>query len=170
MILRWTGAALVVAGCGGFGLNLAAGHRRQERMLTQLMCVLSYMEWELQYRMTALPELCRMASREATGALRQVLLRLAVELDSQACPDAAGCMQRAVEKTGEFPPALRRLLGRLGAILGRFDLPGQTAGLQQLQQLCRKELRRLEEGRDARLRSYSTLGFCAGAALAILLL
>ena len=29
MSYKWVGAVLVIAACGGFGVSLAAGHRRQ---------------------------------------------------------------------------------------------------------------------------------------------
>ena len=65
--------------------------------------------------------------------------------------------------------SLRRPLRLLGQTLGRFDLPGQLKGIKAVQESCRRELARLERNRDARLRSYQTLGLCAGAALVILL-
>ena len=57
-----------------------------------------------------------------------------------------------------------------GAYLGRFDLPGQKQGLEEVREACRMELEALGKNRETRLRSYGTLGLCAGAALAILFL
>ena len=54
MTLQWIGAAMVIGGCGGFGLTLAAGEKREIQMLRQLMAVLEEMEWELQCRLTPL--------------------------------------------------------------------------------------------------------------------
>ena len=67
MSYRWFGAALVIAGCGGFGFSIASGYKREEGILRQLLRVLNYMEWELQYRLTPLPELCRQAGKESFG-------------------------------------------------------------------------------------------------------
>ena len=58
----------------------------------------------------------------------------------------------------------------LGASLGRFDLQGQLQGIESVRAQCRKDLAELEDNRDQRLRSYQTLGLCAGCALAILFL
>ena len=68
-----------------------------------------------------------------------------------------------------LPRSVRRLLTGLGNSLGRLDLTGQVQGLQAVKAGCARELERLERNRDTRLRSYQTLGLCAGAALAILL-
>lgn len=170
MNYRWIGAVLVITGCGGFGFSISAGYRREEGLLRQLIRALNYMEWELQYRLTPLPELCRQAGRESRGVLREVFLNLAGELEQQTFPDAAGCMIGALNRSRELPGKIRELLKQLGCTLGRFDLPGQKQGLEEVRQQCRVELERLEKNRETRLRSYGTLGLCAGTALAILFL
>ena len=170
MIYKWIGAVLVVAGCTGFGFSAAAAHRRQEQFLQQLIKALQMIRWELQYRLTPLPELCRMAARGCRNPLKEVLRKLAKELDNQTFPDADGCMAEALKKCGELPPGGRRLLRQLGGSLGRFDLPGQLEGLQSLTEECRQNLQELRSGADVRLRSYRTLGICAGISLAILFL
>lgn len=168
MSSKWIGAVLVVFSCGGFGFGIAGGYRRRERLLRQLLGILETMESDLQYRLTPLPELARKAARDSGGVLRDVFLNLARELDWQSEPDASGCMRVAMDKCHDLPASLRRPLRQLGQTLGRFDLPGQLKGLKAVQDSCRRELMRLERNRDVRLRSYQTLGLCAGAALAIL--
>lgn len=170
MNYKWIGAVLVITGCGGFGFSIAAGYRREEGLLRQLIRALNYMEWELQYRLTPLPELCRQAGRESRGILREVFSGLADELERQTFPDAAGCMIGALNRSRELPGKIRELLKQLGSTLGRFDLPGQKQGLEEVRLQCRLELERLEKNRETRLRSYGTLGLCAGTALAILFL
>lgn len=170
MSYRWMGAVLVIVGCGGFGFSMAAGYRREAATLRQLIRVLNYMEWEMQYRLTALPELCRQAGKEAKGPVREVFANLARELDWRSAPDAASCMASALKRSRNLSRGCREILMELGRTLGRFDLPGQLKGLQEVRKACQGELDALEKNRDVRLRSYETLGLCAGAALAILLL
>lgn len=167
---KWIGAILIVLSCSGCGFAIAAGKRREEKLLTQLMGVLQFMEAELQYRLTALPELCRMAAGECRGILQTVFLNLYRELTWQKMPDAGSCMYAALQRTGEIPSRVRRSLVQLGHILGRFDLPGQLEGIRSLRKRCEDSLESLRKNRDERLRSYQTLGICAGAALAIMLL
>ena len=170
MSYRWIGAALIVAGCGGFGFSVASGYKREERILRQLISALNYMEWELQYRLTSLPELCRQAGRETGGTLREVFCNLARELEWQSAPDVSSCMAAALKRSHELPRRIRAIMKQLGHTLGRFDLPGQKQGLEEVRASCRMELEALGKNRDTRLRSYGTLGLCAGAALAILFL
>ena len=165
---KWIGAILIMASCSGCGFAIAAGKRREEQLLYQLMEILQFLEADLQYRLTPLPELCRMAAGETKGILRAVFLNLYRELKWQKLPDAGSCMYAAIQRSGEIPPRVRRLLVQLGHTLGKFDLPGQLKGLEAVRQSCTSELNSLLQNREVRLRSYQTLGLCAGAALAVL--
>ena len=168
MILKVIGALLVIAGCGGFGFKLAACHLREERTLRQLVSSLDYMECELQYHLTPLPSLCRQTAAESAGVIRQVFLFLAIELEDQISPDVDRCMTAALSKTADIPRLTGSALVDLGRSLGRFDIEGQIKGLDAIRQECRRNLDALSQNKDVRLRSYQTLGLCAGAAIVIL--
>lgn len=168
MNIKWIGAILIIFGCGMVGFSMAASYRREEKNLRQLIGALDYMACELQYRLTPLPELCRAAGSENTGCVRQILTNLASELDSQISPDVASCMNAAMAVTEDVPKRVREAFQIMGASLGRFDMDGQLRGLEAVRSFCRRELEGMSANRDNRLRSYQTLGICAGAALAIL--
>ncbi|MBQ8358513.1 MAG: stage III sporulation protein AB [Oscillospiraceae bacterium] len=168
MILKLMGIVLVIAGCGGIGFRIAANHRQEEKNLRQLIGILDYMECELQYRLTPLPALCRQAAKEFPGMLGNVFLELALEMEAQASPDMECCMSAALCKARNLPPITKEGMELLGKTIGRFDIEGQLKGLEAVRQDCRRNLECLSDNRDNRLRSYQTLGLCAGAALAIL--
>ena len=170
MEYRWIGAALIIIGCSSCGFSIAAGKRKEERMLCQLIHVLEFMEAELRYRLTPLPDLSRLAAGEVKGTLRVVFLNLYRELNWQKMPDAASCMSAAIQRTGEVPGRIRRLLVQFGQTLGRFDLEGQLQGIRTVRRRCEESLESIRKNRDECLRSYQTLGICAGAALAIILI
>lgn len=165
---KWIGAALVIFACGGFGFSLAMGHKREEASLRQLISALDFMECELQYRLTPLPDLCRQAGEQSGGIVGGVFIKLAEELECQIAPEVSGCMRTALSKCEAIPQATRSALIQLGKSLGRFDLNGQIKGLDAVRADCRRTLEKLSENRENTLRSYQTLGLCAGAALAIL--
>lgn len=167
---KWIGAILIMASCSGCGFAIAAGKRREEQLLYQLIGILQFLEADLQYRLTPLPELCRLAAGETKGILRTVFLNLYRELKWQKLPDAGSCMYAAIQRSGEIPPKVRRLLVQLGHTLGRFDLSGQLQGIQSVRKRSEETLDTIRKNRDERLRSYQTLGICAGAALAIILI
>lgn len=168
MSIKWLGAVLVIVGCGGVGFSMAAGCKREEWALRSLVSALDFMTCELQFRLTPLPQLVRQTGQECRGIVGEVLTELAVQLESQIIPDADSCMYAALSRFEHLPKAAEEALRLLGTSLGRFDLPGQLQGLEQVRAHCRRELERMNAGKEQRLRSYQTLGVCAGAALAIL--
>lgn len=168
MHIKWLGACLILAGCGGCGCSIAASAKREERLLNQLSRILDFMEWELEYRLTPLPELCALAAGETGGVLRETFRALSQKLTQQYAPSAGSCMGEVLQQMPRLPGRIRRHLAYLGRSLGRFDLPGQLSGIRAVQKACREDLQRLHQNWEVRLRSYQTLGICAGAALVIL--
>lgn len=168
MNLQWIGAFLIIAGCGGVGFGMALSYKREESALRQLLRTLEYMRSELEFRMTPLPELCRKLAAYSTGSIRTVFRKLAKELDAQVAPDAQSCMHAALKQSRDIPGKTADALSQLGHTMGQFDLQGQLRGICAVMHECEKQLKELECNRTQRLRSYQTLGLCAGAALAIL--
>ena len=120
-MIRLVGAALLMAGCGGFGFTLAAAHRREMGLLRRLINALQEMEWELKYRMTELPDLCRIGGDAAGGTLREIFRELAGKLDRREAVEISGCLNGILNKQ-ELPRRVRRNLKQLGRSLGRFAL------------------------------------------------
>lgn len=169
-MIKIIGAALVVAGCTAAGFSIAAVHLREIRTLQQLMRILDFIECELQYRLTPLPDLCRQVAQQSSGLLKRIFDELSVELDSQVSPDASYCVRKVMANTNELPKVTYTMLEELGTGLGAFDLNGQISSLEAVRQKCRTELNALMDRKDERVRCYQTLGVCAGAALTILLI
>lgn len=168
MTPKIVGAVMILTACGAMGLSVASNHRQKERMLRQLISLTELMSCELQYRQTALPQLMQLCKRQSGGQISEIFSAMERELDRQVAPDAATCMATVLETGPQLPDMVKEKLSILGNSLGRFDLAGQLSGLETVAQLCRRELDGLLLNRDARLRSYTTLALCAGAALVIL--
>ena len=170
MELKLIGALLLVLGGGGVGFTLTAMHQREIRFIRQLLNVITFMECELQYNLTALPSLCRQAPQLCNGPLHEILEILAGELEQQISANAQACMIVVVEKNSDITPHAKECILQLGQSLGAFELQGQLRSLEYTRTICTNKLNLLETDKEVRLRSYKTLGLCAGAALAILLI
>lgn len=168
MTYKWLGAILIVISCGGFGFSFAAAQVREENFLRDLARVLDYMQCELQYRLTPLPTLCAQVANETKGSLRTLFHTLAQQLDASASSDASACMRELLSQMDDFPPQTQSALTHLANCLGRFDLAGQLKEFEAVRAECRNALDALTDNKQIRLRSYQTLGLCAGAALVIL--
>lgn len=168
MNLKLIGALCVIVGCGSCGFMMASQYLSNIRLLKNLIVVLDYMQCELQYRCTPLPLLCRQAAEQVTGKIHQIFILLADELDAQISPNVQRCMASVLDRLGNVWGALSTILLGLSCNLGKFDMPGQLHALENARSLCRENLEQLQQSKDCRLRSYQTLGLCAGAAIAIL--
>lgn len=170
MNYKWIGAFLVIIGCGGFGFMVAAGCKREERYLRELYGALEFMSAELKYRLSPLSVLVERAAEHTSGTLWQLFSVLDQELAGQIAPNAEACMRAALEATPSIPPLTGKMLRMLGKSLGKFDLSGQLSGISLVREACAENLARISRDRAERLRSYRTLGICAGIAIAILLI
>ena len=169
MNIKWIGTAVILLGCGGFGFKLSAASRQQTKEMRELIEVLDLLTCELRYRLTPLPELCLMVASSGHGSISRLFRSLYAELEQQISPDAHCCMNAAVSSSRLSPP-VKEFLRDLGRSLGRFGLDGQLLEIQAIKENASLVLEKLTQDQDVRLRSYQTLGLCAGAALAILLL
>jgi stage III sporulation protein AB len=168
MTIKILGGILIIVGCGGFGFIFTFLHRKDVRYLRSTLSALLFLECELQYRLTPLPELFRKTAQICEGSLSKVFIALAEELEYQISPDVQACMAAAVGRVKELPELTKKVLISLGHELGRFDLDGQRKGLNAVQNEIQRLLSQKTDNQEVRLRSYQTLGICAGAALAIL--
>ena len=103
MSLRIFGAVLIVLGCGGFGAILVRNDRLAEKSLRSLCAGLDFMSSELQYRLTPLPDLCRMAGQELGSGVGAVFSTLAMTLEDQISPDVNACMHAALSRNPSLP-------------------------------------------------------------------
>lgn len=170
MNIKIIGAVLIISCCAGFGFSISAQCRREVRMLENLRRFVSTAQWELQYRLTPLPELVRTCCKQLIPSLKPVLLSFADFLEEQIYPQASDCMNAAVHQEDGLPIRVRHILHQMGQSMGRFALEGQLEGLKALDAQIEAELMEIHDNRISRIKSYQALSLSAGAALAILLL
>ena len=168
MTIRILGGIFIVLGCGGFGFIFSRFHRREVHYLRRMLSAIMFIECELQYRLTPLPELSRKTAQVCEGSLSKVFTALAEELEFQVSAEVYSCMAAAIRRVKDLPVQTKNILLLLGRELGRFDLEGQLKGLSATQNEIQRTITQYTNNQDQRLRSYQTLGICAGAALAIL--
>ena len=170
MSIRLLGAFLILSGCGWFGFSMASAHRARENGLRQLIRAAEFMECELQFRQTPLPQLCHLTSNILNGELGRLFSELGERLDRRSYADVSACMDSVQYDHPNLPEGIGPILSELGQHLGQFDLAGQLSSLRSVQAECESALKQLMDNKENRLRSYQTLGLCTGAALAVLLL
>ena len=169
-MLKFIGAALIVASCGFVGFGISRNHKKTISELEQLLVSLDYMQMELQYQKTPLPSLCQRTAEHVSGKIGRIFHCFAQELDKQVSPNPSVCMANTIDRYSDCSAELQPLLVHLGKVLGKFDLQGQQKGIEAVQCEVKAKLDALSVNKENRMRGYQTLGLCAGAAVAILLL
>ncbi len=170
MTEKWIGAAFIISACGFLGFSIAAGQKREMKLLEALIGILQFCENQLEYRLQALPELMQTAAQQTDGTLRTVFLDLESSMAGQSYYDAEGCMEDVLRRTKNLPESIRGHLSFLGKNLGQFDIQGQLSGFALVKANCRRDLENLYFRQKERLRSFRTLGICTGVGIAILLI
>ena len=169
MIYKVIGSILIVFACGGFGCSLAVAHKKEVTALRCLISSISFMQCELECRRTPLPELFRKASAVCHGNLARFYENLAKEMESQVCPDTKSCFLQSITKVKSLPATVTACITHMADTLGSFDLAGQQNGLLEAANEAKRCLEKLTFDQELRIRNYQTLGLCAGAAIAIIL-
>ena len=170
MILKIVGSILIVAGCGSYGFFLSASYKNETAALQQLLKAIDYLYCEIQYRRTALPELCARAGKLCSGSVGRFFSALADELERQIVPDVSKCIASVTERTNNLPPTIKEEIAELGYTLGMFDLDGQLRSLTVRSESIKQRIAFRTADQNTHVRNYQTLALCAGAALAILLI
>ncbi len=170
MMLKVLGVALTVVSCGIVGFQIASTYLNEISQFKQLIRALEFMENELLYRRTPLPDLCRRVSGDATGKITHIFDKLASILDTQVSSNVEQCMHIALSETEGLSKEFTSVMKQLGNNLGKYDIEGQINGIRSVKDECGSVLKSLENNQSERVRSIKTLGLCAGAAVAILLI
>ena len=167
-MLRTLGILLVVCGASGAGFSMALGVRRTVDLLQQLLGALETMASEIACRQTPLPRLMAQLETQCCGPAAGFFGRVARELSRREEPSVAVIFRRQVAAAAAFPSPVRQTLLQLGNGLGQYDVPSQLRAVELAAQRLRSLLDQCREQQQARVRSYCTLGVCAGLAIAIL--
>lgn len=167
MIQRLLGGALVFAGCAGLGFMKAGQLRKEEVLLADSVLLMNRMENELSCRVTPLPALCALAE-QCKPELKRLYRLLAEELTKQMLPNVSDCMKQSLQNV-TLPESVSSIHDRLGETFGYFDLDGQLRELEAVKKTAEQQLKIIQEDQKNKMKTYQTLGLCAGASLVILL-
>ena len=170
MILKLIGVILTVFASGLISFQIAANYIKEIKQVKKLIYVLTYMESELTYRRTPLPELFLKLSINRPGVLGSVFEKTGKLLEAKLNSSVESCIGVAIDEVEGVSKSAVIVLNQLAANLGKFDVEGQVNGIRSVAEESRSILKSLEENKTEKLRGIKTLGVCAGAAVAILLI
>jgi len=164
------GAIMIILGCGGYGFRLAIRYKNQEKMFYQIIRIIDVIQSELQYRLTPLPLICQLVTKESSGCIKLIFRRLQEELYKKVSTDVSSCMQQVIFECKVPSGTIREILLLVANALDRFDMSGQIRGLEFARSSCIRYVDEIAKNKDEKTKCYKVLGFCTGIALAIVLI
>ena len=169
-MLKTLGILMVIAGASGTGFSMALNVHRTSELLQQLLAALELMRNEIACRQTPLPVLMRRLQGAISGPAADFFGRTASEPERRQAGSVSSVFRRQASNTPAFSPGVRQVLLQLGAGLGQYDAASQLRSVELAEARLRSQLEILRSQQQGRVKSYCTLGVCAGLALAILAL
>lgn len=161
------GILLVILGAAGTGGSMAWGVYRSNTLLRQLLAAMELLHSELSFRRTPLPEAMEALSKAGQGSTADFFRAMARDLHLRQERSVDAIMRKNLMRSSFTPPA-RRILQQLGSGLGQYDLEGQLRSVALAEKRLQERLDESRSQQSGRIRSYCTLGICAGLAIAIL--
>ena len=167
---RYLGAIMVIFGCGSIGFLIAKRLLYEISSVRSLISTLEYWENALTYHHTTIPELCRIAHTIDSSEIGEFFKILGEQLDAHGSGNASHCIESTLLQCRDIPASTQKLIKQLARGLGEFDLNGQLLIFRSVLHEANIILEALSSNLNVRLRSYRTLGICAGVAISVLII
>lgn len=168
-MLKLIGVLFVVLGSTGAGAAMALGARRTLETARQLRAALERMKNEIACNRTALPELMELLSQDG-GPLAVLFGMIAEQLRLRQEASVYAIVRKSLAAAPPLPGEVGRILLDLSPGLGQYDVQCQLYSLDLAAGQAQTMVERCQSEQKGRVKSYYTLGVCAGLALAIMLL
>lgn len=166
-MLKTMGILMVLMGAAGTGGSMALAVYRSNVLLRQLLAAMELLHSELSFRRTPLPEAMEALAHASQGAVAAFFQAMAQDLALRQERSVAVIMRKNLMRSS-FTPQARRILQQLGNGLGQYDLDSQLRAVSLAEKRLQERLDEARAQQAGRIRSYCTLGVCAGLAIAIL--
>ena len=170
-MIRFLGAAMLIAGCGGLGLSAVNRLDSRVRDLRELSAGLEILQRELGWRLSPLPKALK-AAAEGTHEQAARFFDFCAQGSKQL--DGAPFQTLWNEGVEQCPLRLSRedkaLLEQLGPILGRYDGDSQRQAVENVLTGLSRQRVQAEDDRRRLGRVYGVLGLTAGLFLTLVLI
>ncbi len=171
-MIRWIGAALVIAATGGMGLMGVWRLRRASQALEGLIASLQIMESEICTRMTPMREVLELLGKTAPQSVRGLYRRALGGMGELGMRSFYSIWASAVRASRELALGEdeERVLTELGLCLGRYDVREQAEAISRVRRRLEPALLRAEEQRRRDTKLHAFFGLASGLFAVMILL
>ncbi|MGQ9498693.1 MAG: stage III sporulation protein SpoIIIAB [Desulfotomaculales bacterium] len=171
-MLKLLGALLVVGSGGAAGLLVARSYARRPEELRALQGALALLSTEISFALTPLPDALMQVARRADPRVAGLFCETATSLQNRNGETVEEAWAKALDRFAARS-ALRdedvAAVAELGAVLGASDCEDQARHLVLVVERLKMQGLRAEEEASKNVRLWRYLGFCAGAAMVLVL-
>ncbi|NMB35749.1 MAG: hypothetical protein GX989_05620 [Firmicutes bacterium] len=173
MLLKYFGAALIIASTYFYGNSISSFYRNRVGQLEELLLGLEMFHTEINYGLTPLPLAFMNIGAKLREPVGAIFLGAAREMQKSRGLSARRCWQNAWEDSSgalAFSAREMKLLERLGLAWGKGDKNDQLRQTALIQELLRQALREAREELQKNDKMWKYLGLLGGTTLVIFLL
>lgn len=163
------GAIFILVGFGGMGLAIISGLNRQVALFRSMVQALDYMEREISFHLTPLPQLYRGLSGYLSQPLSATFGRMAEGLEGLHSQSVGELWEKTLSSLDFGAEGMTYLLP-LGQVLGSYDGEHQCKAIAQARVQLAQILARREVESAKGKKLYGTLSLALGGLVVILLL
>lgn len=171
-MIRYLGAALVIAATGSMGFMGVWRLKKRSEALEGLITSLQLMESEICSRMTPMREVLELLAQRAPQSVRGLYRRAYEDMNDLGRRSFYAIWKGAVLSSREL--RLRedeaQVLTELGLCLGRYDVREQAEAISRVRRRLEPALARAEEERRRDTKLHAFFGLASGLFAVILLL
>ncbi len=160
---------MILVGFGGVGLAMISGLNRQVAFFRSMVQALDYMEREIAFHLTPLPQLFRGLSSYLSKPLSAAFEGMAQGLEGLHSQSVGELWEKNLSTLDFGREGLAYLLP-LGQVLGCYDGAHQCKAIAQVRAQLSQILERLEQESAKGKKLYGTLSLALGGLVVILLL
>lgn len=169
-MLRVMGAVLVMAGTVGLGWRGVQRLGERVEALRGLQGAVAYLEEELAFRFTPLPQLLEQLSQNRKGAVGAFFGKMGKKMEQCDVPLRQSWRQAVEETLPMLKDEERQTVAELGEVLGQYDAQTQAQALKLAGERLAGSYMAAQEERGRLGKVYLALGVAGGLVTVLMLM
>lgn len=170
-MIRWLGFILVISGAAATGILMASDVKNTLKLYRQTLPALAYMKSEIEFHLTPLDKILLHLAKSQPKNIASGFGRLHDRMQTR--PGVNLGMHASFAFTDEknsYPAEWKTIMTNMFHLLGKQDVLAQIRAIELAEQNLNAAIDRLHSEKKERCRTYRTFGFCAGLAVAVILI
>ncbi len=169
-MLKLCGCLLIILGCGYWGWLRGEKLKEEILLISEFIYALAYLKREIVQNQRQIPYMLEELGKRDKSYVGWYFQQQSLRLREKGSDSFAMAGSAAMDDETRLSISLRRILSRLGDVLGHYDGKSQGEVIEQLIEELRCLQETQQEGSKGLMEVYGAVGVTSGLFLIILLL